>query len=144
MLSPIGAFTIWGIEVAYFRLKQELSVEKFSGKTPNAVRQDFWATMVLMNAVTVFRHEADQEIESRQKHKDTLHQNQARVSDLIITLRDKFILATLDKTSTFYKDEMPKLIRTIARSVSPIRPGRHFDRKPRPSNAANHNLKSRL
>jgi len=78
----------WGVEVAYFRLKQELSIEKFSGKTPNAVRQDFWATMVLMNAVTVFRHEADQEIKGRQKHKDTLHQNQTRVSDLIITLRD--------------------------------------------------------
>ena len=97
-----------GIETAYFRLKQELSIEKFSGKTPNAIRQDFWVTMVMMNAVTVFRHEADAEIEDRQRHK------------------------------------MPKLICTIARSVSPIRPFRHFERKPRPLNADIHNLKSRL
>jgi len=134
----------WGIETAYFCLKQQLSVEKFSGKTPNAIRQGFWATMVMMNAITVFRHEADAEIESRQKHKNTKHQNQAKVSDLIITLRDKFILATLDKTSSFYKDEMPMLIRTIARSISPIRLCRSFERKPRPFNAVNHNLKSRL
>jgi len=102
------------------------------------------ATIVMMNAVTVFRHEADAEIENWQKHKDAKHKSQVRVSDLIVTLRDKFILTTLDRTSAFYKNEMQNFIRTIARSVSPIRPGRHFGRKPRPHNTANHNLKSRL
>jgi hypothetical protein len=42
----------WGIETAYFRLKQEICVEKFSGKSPNTIRQDFWASMVRQQCIT--------------------------------------------------------------------------------------------
>jgi len=31
----------WGIETMYFKLKQELCIEKFSGNTANSIRQDF-------------------------------------------------------------------------------------------------------
>jgi len=77
----------WGIETAYFRLKRELSVEKFSGKTPNAVRQDFWASMVLMQAVAVFQNDADEVVRERQKDKPVKHQNRARTSDTNSTLK---------------------------------------------------------
>ena len=80
----------WGVEMAYFRLKRELSVEKFSGKTPNAIRQDFWASMVLMQAVAVFQKNADEAVCERQKGKSVKHQNRARTSDLIITINVQF------------------------------------------------------
>lgn len=85
----------WGVETAYFRFKRELCVEKFSGKTPNSIRQDFWASMVLLNSVVVFQREADDAVDNRQSRKSLKHINHARTSDLIITLRDRFVFAIL-------------------------------------------------
>lgn len=134
----------WGIETAYFRLKRELSAEKFSGKTPNAIRQDFWASMVLMQAVAVFQQDADEAVRERQKDKPVKHQNRARTSDLIITLRDRFIFAVLCGHPMFCAREMEDIIKTMARGVSPVRPGRSFERIFRESDNVQANLKSRL
>jgi hypothetical protein len=134
----------WGSESAYFRLKQELCVEKFSGKTPNSIRQDFWASMVMMNTVAVFQREADIAVRERQKDKPVKHVNRARTSDLIITLRDRFIFAVLCGYPELTDWEMEDVLKTLARSVSPVRPGRSFPRDFKPVYAANHNLKSHL
>jgi hypothetical protein len=134
----------WSIETAYFRLKREISVEQFSGKTPNAIRQDFWASMVLMQAVAIFQKEADVEIEKRQKPKLVKHFNRARTSDLIITLRDRFIFATLCGFPLLTKIEIDSIMKILARSVSPVRPGRSFPRIFRPLDKVSMNLKSKL
>jgi hypothetical protein len=136
----------WGIEVAYFRLKRELCVEKFSGKTPNSVRQDFWASMVLLNSVAVFQREADAAVLKRQEHssKPVKHVNRARTSDLIITLRDRFIFAGLCGHPILADAEMKTVIKTISRSVSSVRPGRSFQRHPAPCQRCDSNLKSHL
>lgn len=134
----------WGIETAYFRLKRELCVEKFSGKTPNAIRQDFWASMVLLISVAVFQRQADQEIQQRQQNKAVKHTNRARTSDLIITLRDRFIFAVLCGRPLLGAWEMQRVIKAMARAVSPVRPGRAFPRSPKPRLNVAHNLKSLL
>ena len=134
----------WGIETAYFRLKRELCVEKFSGKTQNSIYQDFWASMVLLNSVSVFQREADEAVQKRQKGKQTKHLNLARTSDLIITLRDRFVFAVLCGHHTFCDLEIERVIKTMARVVSPVRPGRSFPRVHKPFLVTNHNLKSHL
>jgi hypothetical protein len=134
----------WGIETAYFRFKRELCVEKFSGKSPNSIRQDFWAGMVLMNSVAVFQREADGEVSRRQEGKGVKHKNRAGTSDLIITLRDRFIFAVLCARPMFCESEIEHIVRIMARAVSPVRPGRSFPRKHRPFLVANANLKSHL
>ena len=134
----------WGIETAYFRLKRELSVEKFSGETPNAIRQDFWASMALLNVVATFQKEANVKVHKRQKGKTLKHANRARTSDLIVTLRDRFIFAALCDRPMFSASEMELVIATMARVVSPVRPGRHYDRKFKSDAVTCQNLKSRL
>ena len=134
----------WGIETAYFRFKQELCVEKFSGKTTNSIYQDFWASMVLLNTVAVFQKEADLAVEKRQAGKTLKHQNCARTSDLIITLRDRFIFAVLCGNTMFCDLEIERVIKTMSRTVSPVRPGRSFPRRFKPYLNFNHNLKSHL
>ena len=134
----------WGIETSYFRLKQELSVEKFSGETSNAIRQDFWASMVLTQVVSTVQREADEAVKARHNDTDIKHVYRARTSDLIVTLRDRFIFAVLCGDKAFSDTEIENVIRTMARAVSPIRQGRAYKRTFRPTNAANHNLKSRL
>jgi len=134
----------WGVETAYFRFKRELCVEKFSGKTPNSIYQDFWASMVLLNSVAVFQREADETVHKRHEGKNLKNQNRARTSDLIITLRDRFIFAVLCGHPMIADSEMKRVINTMARTVSPIRPGRSFPRVHKPSLVANANLKSHL
>ena len=134
----------WGIEVNYFRLKKELCVEKFSGKTPNSIRQDFWASMVLINSVAVFQKEANEAVNKRQKNKHVKHINRARTSDLIITLRDRFVFAGLCDYPILAAFEMKDVIKTLARSVSPIRSGRSYPRHPAPFQSDHFNLKSHL
>lgn len=134
----------WGVETAYFCLKQELCIEKFSGKSPNSIRQDFWASMVLLNAVAVFQHEADAVVEQRQAGKSLKHSYHARTSGLIVTLRDEFVFAVLSGDPGFSSLEMNRIIRTMAREVSPVRPDRSFPRNFKPAFKANHNLKSHL
>jgi len=134
----------WGVEVAYFRLKQQICIEKFSGKTPNSIRQDFWVSFVLLNAVAVFQAEADLAVEKRQKENPGKHVSRARTSDLIVTLRDRFVFAVLCGVPAIAEAEMEDIIRTMARTVSPVRPNRSFERVFKPAFVANHNLKSHL
>jgi len=134
----------WGIEVAYFRLKRQICVEKFSGKTANSIRQDFWASMVLLNSVAVVQKEADAAVQERQESISAKHKTRARTSGVIVTLRDRFIFAVLSGNPMFTALEMKHVILTMAREVSPVRPGRSFPRVFKPAFVANHNLKSTL
>jgi len=136
-------FKRWGIETAYFKLKRQLCIEKFTGKTVNSIFQDFWANMVLLNAVAVFQAEADQLV-SQRAAPDDKHQYRARTSDLIISLRDRFIFAVFCSDNEFAIAEIENVITTMARSVSAIRPDRSFPRIHRPFSRVEANLKSHL
>jgi hypothetical protein len=129
MEAIIEVYTLrWGIETMYFKLKRELSVEKFSGRTENSIRQDFWVSMLLLNSIAIFQKEADYLIHERQKEKSLMHEYHARTSDLIITLRDRSIFTALSAHSMLTELEIGKIIETMARSVSSIRHGRSFPR----------------
>ncbi|MBU3177670.1 hypothetical protein KPL47_15165 [Clostridium estertheticum] len=52
-------FKRWGIEVKYNELKNRLQVENFSGETPIAIEQDFYATMYLSNMVSLAKMDAN-------------------------------------------------------------------------------------
>ncbi len=83
--------------------------------------------MVLVNSVAVFQHEADHAVKERQKKVNSpKHENRTRTSDLIITLRDRFIFAALCGHPMLTAWEMDDVINTLARVVSPVRPGRSF------------------
>ena len=118
----------WGIETMYFKLKRELYVEKFSGRTVNSIRQDFWVSMLLLNSVAIFQNEADYAVNERQKGKSLMHEYRARTSDLIITLRDCAVFTALYAHSMLTELAIGKIIKIMARSLSSIRPGRSFPR----------------
>jgi hypothetical protein len=136
----------WGIETLYHKLKRELCVENFSGRTPNSVRQDFWAAMVLLNAVATFQNKADAEVQERQNPKQVKHFNRARTAHIVITLRDRFIFATLCGDRRISDPAFDDIIRSMARCVSPVRKGRSFPRIAHPTlhKDFNLNLKSHL
>ena len=134
----------WGIETLYHELKRKVGVEKFSGKTPNSVRQDFWASLVLLLQIAVFQKEADAMVAERRKANPRKRQYRARTSDLIVILRDRFIFAALCDIPVLKQIELNDVLRELSRAVSPVRPGRSFPRVPKPCAAANPFLKSAL
>jgi len=134
----------WGIETMYHEFKRIICVEKFSGKTPNAIRQDFWAAMVMLNTAACLRKEADEAVVNRQKTKKNKHFYRARNSDLIVIMRDRFMFAVLCGRPAFSKRNLNIVTKELARAVSPVRPGRSFPRTHRTNPAANSQLKSCL
>ena len=134
----------WGIETMFHKLKRIIGVEKFSGKTPNSIRQDFWASMVMLNNAAILQQEADEAVAERQKGKNNKHFYHARTSDLIVIMRDRFIFATLCGHPAITKLEFADINRELARMVSPVRPDRHYPRVHKPYAAANPQLKSTL
>lgn len=133
----------WGIEGFYFKLKNIVSIEKFSGRTENAIRQDFWVSMVLMIAVAVFQRDADKMIEIRQKHKNNKHIYKAKTSDLVVNLRNHFIFSVF-RQDPDCMDILQNIIELCAYSVSAVQPHRHSPRTFSQHSNPHDNLKSRL
>jgi len=134
----------WGIETYYDRLKNLVCVENFSGRTANAVRQDYWVSMVLMITIAVFQKEADEKLREEQDQKQNKNEYRAKTSDLVVTLRDRFIFNVLRQDPLSASKAIQEIISVIAYSKSTIRPNRSFPRRNDNHNSFNLNLKSHL
>lgn len=58
----------WGVETLYDVVKNRLSLENFSGKTAQAVLQDFHATLFLTSLEALLTEEADQQLAHRSQN----------------------------------------------------------------------------
>jgi len=68
----------WPHETFYGRIKGRLDLENFSGKTAEAVRQDFYATVLLCNLEAALSQPSDQQLrESSAVHKHPKQVNRA-------------------------------------------------------------------
>lgn len=117
----------WDIEVKFDTLKNKIQLENFSGKTKNAILQDFWASVTLANLVAIAAGEAQSAIDERAILKDNLHKQKANTSQLVASLKDEFVAACMaspKKSSA----AIERIIREIERAVIPVRPGRTFSR----------------
>ena len=52
----------WGIETFYGILKTRLGLENFSGYSPEAVRQDFFATIFLTGVESILTEDAEKQL----------------------------------------------------------------------------------
>ncbi|WP_157724794.1 transposase [Virgibacillus phasianinus] len=62
-------FKRWGIESKYDELKNKLQIENFTGYTPLAIEQDFYASLYLINMVSLLKNEANEIINHGDKGK---------------------------------------------------------------------------
>lgn len=117
----------WGIETDYRVLKCPLNIENFSGRTPLAVRQDFYAGQLLKNLARLFCL-SQQPVIDRQSQASK-HHCKANLSQAISTLRDSLTNLCLRPCITL----MSQILALIRGSLSVIRPGRTFPRQRRRS-----------
>jgi hypothetical protein len=113
----------WCVETAFKRLKCVLGVEKFSGRTANAIRQDFWVSQVLMIAAAAAQDESDEILQKKMKKlgNNNKFAYKVRYTDLVVTMRDQFIFNVLRKNKVIGMMKIRDILSMAAASVSPVR-----------------------
>lgn len=61
-------FLRWGSETFYDLIKTRLLLENFTGRTVEAVKQDFYATIFITGLETLLTQEANQHLKAKSKH----------------------------------------------------------------------------
>lgn len=114
----------WGIECRYKVLKNLLEIDKFSGIDPEIIEQDFYATILLANLISVAQNCADEEIAKENEGKGLKYEYKSNTNVAIAELRPMLIKAIVSKNFFSKVYLMRKLLRKIKQCVVPIRSDR--------------------
>ena len=135
-------FKRWPIETKYDEIKNKLAVESFSGRTVNAIRQDFFITMFMSNIVAIACWEAQTDVDRAREDKDNKHSYHVNVNHAIGTLKDRFILAMLETNPKVRDKKVERILLLLKEHVIPKRPCRSLPRNSSPRRAKfRHNRK---
>jgi len=136
-------FKRWPVETQYDELKNKLEIENFSGRTVDAIKQDFFATMYMSNIAAAAYWEAQAEVVKARAGKNNKYQYQVNVNHEIGILKDHFIAALFAKNSRWRSLKVNYILACLAMRVTPSRPNRSLPRNPFPRRAKfHHNIKS--
>ena len=117
----------WGIEEEYKTIKCALEVESFTGKTPHAIYQEFYASLFLSNLQAIITIEKDVQDEINLKSSKRKYDYQENRTSALYYVKEKivslFIESSIEPIIEFIKDK-------IVQDILPIRPGRQYVRKP--------------
>jgi len=113
----------WGDETKFDQIKNKLQIEVFSGHKPQAIYQDFFATVIASNLHNLICKECTQELEQINANRETSVAINQNVSIGLLKPR-LLILFVAPKPDTIF-DELKKL---FLRHLEPIRPGRKYPR----------------
>jgi len=125
---PTLYFYRWPVETKFDVVKNKLELENFSGRTENAVLQDFWACMHLANIAAIAKDEANELVKEQHAGKDNKYVYIPNLNQLIGSLKDTYIDACFAHSKRQRIKRMNSVIAQIARAVIPIRPGRSIPR----------------
>jgi hypothetical protein len=119
----------WGIEVKYDELKNKLNIEAFSGTTPVAVLQDFYATMFLTNLVSSAEKDCESELESINNNRERKYEYRINNALAISSVKDSFIAIVMEDKPRKQKRMLKRLGKRLLANVVPVRPGRSYERR---------------
>lgn len=119
----------WEVETFFGFVKTELELENFSGKTKNAVLQEFYATMTLANMCLCFINDADAEIAVGQENKKRIYEHQANRRLSVGQIVPKFLECVFTDSERKRNRIWKEVEQFCERFSEPIRPGRNPKRK---------------
>lgn len=134
-------FLRWPVEIKFDIVKNKLELPNFTGFSENILRQDFWISMVLANAVSVAKSEADETIKNEREEKENRYEYQANVNNIIASMRHRFADAVFCPNPVLRMIRINKILQEIASSVVPKRPDRAVTRKSARKTKYHHNKK---
>ena len=121
-------FKRWGIETNYNRLKSNIHVEEFSGLTEIAIRQDFFANVLINNLQSIIALDSKEEMD--EENKDNKYEYKINRNLLLGFMKDR-IVEILTSNNPKYYDELKELFKM---NPNPIRQSRKNPRKPQDKN----------
>ena len=100
--------------------------------------------MLLANATAVAKNEADEKIQERRKGKNNKYEYQMNVNNAIASLRNRFAEAVFTSNPLLRVIRINAILKEVAASVVPKRPGRTVARKNARNVKYHHNKKSNV
>jgi len=119
----------WGIEEKYDELKNKLKIEAFSGTTPVAVLQDFYATMFLTNLVAYAEMDCEEELALANQSCERKYEYRINRTMAIASVKDSFIELTMENSPLKQKRAFCRLGKRLLANIVPVRPGRSNERR---------------
>lgn len=118
----------WGIETKYNDVKNKLEIENFTGYSPIAILQDFYATMFLANLAGVLEYELHEEIEAAHSTPENRYAYRMNIATTISEL--KRTVVEMLTTSSWAKRERlyTHMVARLTKSVVPVRQNRSAER----------------
>ena len=117
-------FKRWGIETYYDIVKNRLTLENFTGITPHAIYQDFYATIFITNMEALISYELNLELETKPPQKK--YQQKVNKSVALNTIKNyAFELLYLDADINHILQQIYQLLQT---SLVSVRPNRKYKR----------------
>ena len=113
----------WGDETRFDQMKGKLQIEVFSGHKPEAIYQDFYATVIVSNLHNLISKECTEELEEINQNRAIPVAINQNVSIGMLKPRLVTLFATLKPSAIF--DEIKTL---FLAHLEPIRPGRKYPR----------------
>ena len=119
----------WGIETKYNDIKNKLEIENFTGYTPDAILQDFYASLFLANLAGALEFDLQEEIEAAHsdpgnKYKYRMNRN-AVISELKRTVVEMIVTRSKIKKAMLFHTMKIRLMKAVV----PVRPNREYPRK---------------
>ena len=116
-------FKRWGIEVNYDHLKNHIELGNFTGKSSLAIRQDFFANMLIANMQTIIARDAQGEMDKEKKETKYEYKENRNLS--LGFMKDR-VLQILTSNNPEYFKELKELFKI---EPVPIRENRTFYRE---------------
>lgn len=119
----------WGIESKYNDVKNKLEIENFTGYSPDAVLQDFYATLFLANLAGALEYDLHEEIEAAHSSPENKYAYKMNVSMTISELK-RTVVEMLAATSFIKRERLfLHITKRLKNAVVPVRPNRSFPRE---------------
>jgi hypothetical protein len=135
-------FKRWPIETKYNEIKNKLEIENFSGRLVDNIRQDFYATMLLINLAADFYEEAQGAVEKEQKGKGNKYLYKVNVNHEIGVLKDRLVEAMLEDDDKKRGEKFKNIVDLLEKRLIPVRPNRSNPRTIPRKSKFHHNHKS--
>jgi len=131
-------FKRWPIETKYGELKYKLEIENFSGRTKEAIYQDFYITAYLSNMIAVAVNETQPVLDDINENSDNIYKYKVNKNHAVGVFKDRFILALLIENDRKRADAACRILQLLPYHATPIRPNRDTPRNPCPRNSNFH------
>lgn len=116
-------FMRWGVEVFFDKFKNQMEVEIFSGRKPEAIKQEFYASVFVYNLQSLLLADCIPEIEKKNAGKDKPHQINRNVSFGLLKVKILQIFLLADPSQVLKNLKIKFLKNTLA-----VVPNRHNPR----------------